>query len=182
MHTISMLTRDMPYIRAGVMHVLTHTTDADAAVGFAADEIDQDAPTRAARLKWVVVVDEALPAGRAVNAAICVAAATSDAVGGILGDAAVDADGAAHPGLPWAGCSVLAADSETLRAVRAKAAASAGTFVADMPAAAQHTRVYAEYLSAVGETPADTLDYYAVSIVGPRNRVDKIVKRLPLMP
>ncbi|WP_329454801.1 DUF2000 domain-containing protein [Streptomyces sp. NBC_01497] len=161
--------------------MLAETTEA-AAVGFAADEIDQDAPTRAARLKWVVVVDGSLPAGRAVNAAICVAAATSDAVGGMLGDTAVDADGAAHPGLPWAGCSVLAADSATLRAVRAKAAASEGTFVADMPAAAQHTRVYSEYLDSVGETAGDALDYYAVSIVGPRNRVDKIVKKLPLLP
>jgi hypothetical protein len=160
--------------------VLVETPAADA-VGFVAEEIDQDAPTRAARLKWVVVVDQSLPAGRAVNAAICVAAATSDAVGGILGDPAVDADGTAHPGLPWAGCSVLAADAETLRALRAKAVASAGTFVADMPAAAQHTRVYSQYLNTVGENPRDALDYCAVSIVGPRNRVDKIVKRLPLM-
>ncbi|MCF3962082.1 DUF2000 domain-containing protein [Streptomyces fuscigenes] len=151
------------------------------AVGFAAEEIDQDAPTRAARLKWVVVVDGSLPAGRAVNAAVCVAAATSDAVGGILGDAALDADGTVHPGLPWAGCTVLAADPATLREVRAKAAASAGTFVADMPAAAQHTRVYSEYLGAVGASPGDALDYCAVSIVGPRNRVDRIVKRLPLL-
>ncbi|MFD7663741.1 hypothetical protein [Streptomyces sp. NPDC059788] len=39
-----------------------------------------------------------------------------------------------HPGLPWAGCSVLVADSATLR------------------------------------------------IAGPRNRVDKVVGKLPLMP
>ncbi|WP_199485384.1 DUF2000 family protein [Actinomadura craniellae] len=32
------------------------------------------------------------------------------------------------------------------------------------------------------ETPADRIDYYAVSIVGPRNRIDKIVGRLPLLP
>ncbi|MEW2544670.1 DUF2000 domain-containing protein [Streptomyces sp. NPDC047002] len=154
-------------------------TEAEA-VGFAPDEIDQNAPTRAARLKWVVVVDESLPGGRAVNAAVCVAAATADAVGGLLGDAAVDADGSAHPGLPWAGCTVLAADAATLRAVRDKAAAAPGTFVADMPAAAQRTRVYADYLEEVGAGAA--LDYCAVSVVGPRGRVDKLVKRLPLLP
>lgn len=150
-------------------------------IGFAADEIDQDAPTRAARLKWVVVVDGDLPAGRAANAAICTAAATSQAVAGLLGDDAVDADGQAHPGLPWAGCTVLAADRATLRAVRAKAAARADFFVADMPAAAQHTRVYSEYLAAVGGAGTDDLDYYAVSIVGPRNPVDKLVSKLPLL-
>lgn len=149
--------------------------------GFTADEIDQSAPTRAARLKWVVVVDADLPAGRAANAAICTAAATARAVDGLLGDDAVDADGQTHPGLPWAGCTVLAADTETLRTIRAKAAARTDFFVADMPAAAQHTRVYSEYLEAVCTTEADEIDYYAVSVVGPRNPVDKIVGKLPLL-
>ena len=149
-------------------------------IGFTTEEINPNAPTRAARLKWVIVVDGALPAGRATNAAICTAAATSSAVTGLLGDDAVDADGNAHPGLPWAGCTVLTADATTLRTIRAKAAARPDFFVADMPAAAQHTRVYTEYLAAVKE--AADLDYYAVSIVGPRNPVDKIVGRLALLP
>lgn len=151
-------------------------------IGFAAEEIDPSALTRAARLKWVVVVDAALPPGRAANAAICAAAATSTAVAGLLGDDAVDADGNAHPGLPWAGCTVLAADADVLRTIRAKAAARPDFFVADMPAAAQQTRVYTEYLAAVRQTAADGLDYFAVSIVGPRNPVDKIVGKLPLLP
>ncbi|GAA0542571.1 hypothetical protein GCM10010172_25030 [Paractinoplanes ferrugineus] len=151
-------------------------------VGFATEEIDPSAPTRAARLKWVVVVDGSLPPGRAANAAVCTAAATSKAVSGLLGDDATDADGNTHPGLPWAGCTVLAADSVTLRTIRAKAAARPDFFVADMPVAAQQTRVYTEYLAAVGEASADGLDYYAVSIVGPRNPLDKIVGKLPLLP
>lgn len=151
-------------------------------VGFAPEEIDQAAPTRAARLKWVVVVDRNLPPGQAVNAAVCVAAATARGVGGMLGDDAIDADGATHPGLPWAGCSILAADPGTLRAIRAKAASSIGMFVADMPTAAQHTRVYADYLATVKETAAADIEYRAVGIVGPRNRVDRIVGKLPLLP
>ena len=151
-------------------------------IGFAADEIDPSAPTRAARLKWVVVVDAALPPGRAANAAICAAAATSTGVSGLLGDDAVDADGNAHPGLPWAGCTVLVADADALRTIRAKAAARPDFFVADMPAAAQQTRVYTEYLTAVRQTATDGLHYHAVSIVGPRNPVDKIVGKLPLLP
>ena len=50
-----------------------------------------------------------------------------------------------------------------------------------MPAAAQHTRVYTDYLEAVGGASADSLDYYAVSIVGPRNPIDKLVGKLPLL-
>jgi hypothetical protein len=150
-------------------------------IGFAPDEIDLSTPTRNARLKWVVVVDGTLPAGRAANAAICTAAATSRAVGGLLGEDAEDADGNIHPGLPWAGCTVLSADPATLRTIRARAAARADFFVADMPAAAQETRVYTEYLSAVGSAPEADLGYYAVSIVGPRNPLDKIVGKLPLL-
>ncbi len=152
------------------------------AVGFSPEEVRTGEPTRSARLKWVLVVDAALPAGRAVNAAACVASATATSVLGLLGPDAPDGVGSVHPGLPWAGCSVLAAPGDQLSAMRAKAQASPGVFVADMPTAAQHTRVYDEYLAQVSSTPAEELTYYALSIVGPRNRVDKIVGKLALMP
>lgn len=158
------------------------TESALAVIGFAADEIDTSAPTRSARLKWVIVVDADLPAGRAANAAVCVGAATAAGVEGMLGPGAQDAGGALHPGLPWAGCTVLAADRATLSAIRAKGAAHDGTFVADMPAEAQATRVYDDYLEAVSARAAEHIDYLAVSLVGPKNRIDKIVGRLPLLP
>lgn len=151
-------------------------------VGFAPDEIDPTLSTREARLKWVVIVDEALPPGRAVNAAICIAASTSDLVPGLLGPAGIDADGVTHPGLPWLGCTVLGASADRLAAVRAKAHARIDTAVVDMPVQAQHTRVYAEYLEQVGAAGTDDLAYYAVGIVGPRNAVDKLVKGLHLLP
>lgn len=150
-------------------------------VGFEAEEVRIEEPTRAARLKWVVVVDRALPAGLAVNAAVCVAGATATGVAGLLGPDAPDADGSAHPGLPWAGCSVLGADAGQLATLRRKAAAAEGVFVADMPEAGQSTRVYREYLDQVAATTGEDLRYLAVSVVGPRNRVDKLVGRLPLL-
>ncbi|MFF5566561.1 DUF2000 domain-containing protein [Streptomyces sp. NPDC012623] len=151
------------------------------AVGFAPEEMDYSLSTHQARLKWVVVVSSDLPPGRAANAAICAAAPTVTSVPGLLGAEAADAQGAVHPGLPWAGCSVLVADPATLRAIRAKAVSRADTFVADVPVAAQSTRVYSEFIAAVGEARTEDIDYCALSIVGPRNRVDKIVGKLPLM-
>jgi hypothetical protein len=153
-----------------------------APFGFAPDEIDTAAPTRSARLKWVVVVNEALPPGRAVNAAICVAAATGRAVTGLLGPDAVDVDGVMHPGLPWAGCTVLGARGTQLASIRAKATAAENVLVVDMPADAQLTRVYDEYLENVASKGTAELEYYAVGIVGPRNRVDRISGRLRLLP
>jgi hypothetical protein len=152
---------------------------ASSTVGFDLDEIRTDQPTRAARLKWVIVVDDQLPAGRAANAAVCVAAATTAVVAGLIGPDAKDAAGGVHPGLPWAGCSILAAPVAKLSAIRAKAADSLGVFVADMTADGQSTRVYDEYLQRVGAS--GELGYHAVSLVGPRNRIDKIVHRLKLL-
>ncbi|WP_405962364.1 DUF2000 domain-containing protein [Streptomyces sp. NBC_00723] len=157
-------------------------TPSAVTVGFAPEEVDFTMSTRRARLKWVVVVDADLPPGRAANAAICAAAPTVASIPGLLGTDATDAEGTMHPGLPWAGCSVLVADSATLRAIRAKAASRTDTFVADVPAAAQSTRVYGDFIAAVGKTRTADFDYCAVSIVGPRNPVDKIVGKLPLMP
>ncbi|AGL14857.1 DUF2000 domain-containing protein [Actinoplanes sp. N902-109] len=150
-------------------------------VGFEPAEIRTAEPTRTARLKWVIVVDEALPAGRAANAAICVAAATATSVAGLLGPDGKDANGEAHPGLPWAGCTVLGAPAARLAEIRVKATGSLGVFVADMPVQAQATRVYDDYLRQLGETETEALEYHAVSLVGPRNRVDKLVHRLSLL-
>lgn len=150
-------------------------------IGFAPEEIKTGEPTRNARLKWVIAVDESLPAGRAVNAAVCVASATGLAVDGLLGRDAVDAEGSAHPGLPWAGCTVLGATREQLAELREKAARSDGVYVADMPAEAQSTRVYDEYLAGVAGKASGEIAYYAVSLIGPRNRVDKMVKKLSLL-
>jgi hypothetical protein len=150
-------------------------------VGFDPAEIRTDEPTRTARLKWVIVIDESLPPGLAANAATCVAAATTAGVGGLLGPDAEDATGSAHPGLPWAGCSVLGAPAARLPEIRERAAASLGVFIADMPAAAQSTRIYDEYLAAVGKTDTGDLSYLALSLVGPKNRIDKLVHRLSLL-
>ena len=127
----------------------------------------------------MVVVDADLPAGRAANAAICVAAATAAEMPDLLGPDAKDAGGERHPGLPWAGCTVLSAPAGRLAEIRARAGET--VFVADMPAAAQSTRIYDEYLRRVGETDTADITYHAVSLVGPRNRLDKLVHRLPLL-
>ena len=152
------------------------------AVGFEADEIQTGASTRSARLKWVIVVETGLPTGRIVNAAACVAAATAQAVPGLLGPGGVDGAASAHAGLPWAGCSILGGDAATLQRVRASAEAHPEVYVADMPLAAQETRVYDDYLAQLAGSAPDQIAYAAVSLVGPRKRVDRIVGGLKLLP
>jgi len=86
---------------------------------------------------------------------------------------------ASRPAGPLIGL-VLGATSERISAIRAKAAAADDTFIADMPAQAQETRIYAEYLANM--STAETIDYHAISLVGPRNRVSKLVHSIPLLP
>ena len=150
-------------------------------IGFEPDEVDQSASTRDARLKWVIVVDEQQPEGRRANAVACIAAAFGAGVRGLLGTDGVDADGVAHPGLPWAGCSLLAGDAERLVALRARAAEEEGVLVVGMPAAAQESRVYDEYLENLAGTPTAELREIAVGLLGPRKAIERLTRRLRLL-
>jgi hypothetical protein len=67
--------------------------------GYAPDEMSTGERTGAAKLKWVVIVDRSLSGGQAVNAAVCVAAATAPGVPGLLGPGGPDAAGQFHPGV-----------------------------------------------------------------------------------
>jgi nicotinamide mononucleotide (NMN) deamidase PncC len=151
-------------------------------VGYQPEEVQTAASTRAARLKWVIVLDSELPAGRAANAAVCVAAATASAVSGLLGPEGKDADGTAHAGLPWAGCSILATTTDELSELHRQAQTDPEVFVADMPSLAQETRVYDEFLEQLSQLGAGQIHYYALSLVGPRKHIDKLVGKLRLLP
>jgi len=137
--------------------------------------------TGAAKLKWVVIVDEALSPGQAVNAAVCVAAATAPGVTGLLGPGGPDASEYWHPGLPWAGCSILAAGSARLTEIRQQAI-DRQLLAADMPASAQATRVYDDYLRELAKTEPGDLAPLAISVIGPRSQVAKLVRHLELLP
>lgn len=148
---------------------------------FSPDEVQTGDATRAARLKWVVVVDRDTPPGRMVNAVACVSAATGAIVDGLIARGGPDGSGDEHPGLPWAGCTVLATSAEKLANARAKAVAADGLLVVDMPLSAQTNRVYDGYLAELAATQSADLAVSAVSIVGDRGDVDAIVKRLSLL-
>jgi Protein of unknown function (DUF2000) len=150
-------------------------------LGYLPEEIVTSEPTRSAKYKWAIVVDTGVPAGRMVNAVACVAAATGAFVDGLIATGGPDASGRAHPGLPWAGCTILGGTSGEVAAARARAASSEGLLLVDMPAAAQAHRVYDDYLAELVSTDPENLSVGAFSVIGPRNRVDKITRRLGLL-
>ncbi len=150
--------------------------------GYSPDEITTGETTRTARLKWVIVVNDTLPVGLMVNAVACVAASTGALVDGLVAGGGPDASGHQHPGLPWAGCTVLAASPDELGALLTRAAAASDTvLVIDMPAAAQTHRTYDDYLTELAATATTDTAPAALSIIGPRNRISKLTKGLALL-
>ncbi|MFJ9031048.1 DUF2000 domain-containing protein [Streptomyces sp. NPDC102274] len=83
--------------------------------------------------------------------------------------------------MPWAGCSILVADAGTLHALRAKAAAKDDVLIVGMPEPAQTSRAYDEYLDRPAGTANEDLAYRAISLVGPRNKIDRLVGKLSLL-
>ena len=157
--------------------------DANAGpLGWAPEDVAIDEPTRTSRWRWVVVVDGDLSPGTAVNAVACVAAHVGSVVRGLLGPDGTDAGGGTHPGLPWAGCTVLAASAAELAQLRRKAVAAGDVDVCDTPASAQTNRVYAEYLAELAGTQDDGLQLRALSLFGPKNRIGKLTGKLALLP
>lgn len=153
----------------------------DAVVGWHPDEVAIGAPTRNSRLRWVIVVALDLTRGEAVNAAACVAAQAGHAIAGLLGPAGHDTAGALHPGLPWAGCTVLGAPADAVTQLRHKAEIAGDVTICDMPSSAQTNRVYADYLDELSRTPPADLQLRALSLFGSRNRISKLTGRLALL-
>jgi hypothetical protein len=140
-----------------------------------------DLPTKELPIKWVIVADRELARGLQINAAACLAAAVGKAVPGLVGSGGPDASGSDHTGLPWIGCTILAATAPIVRVLRTEALGEPDLLVADMASIAQHVRVYDDYLAELARTEDADITYYAVSIAGPRALVDRLTGRFPLL-
>jgi hypothetical protein len=133
----------------------------------------------AALPRCVVVLDEALPAGLAANAAAVLALTLGATVPGLLGPELVDADGERHPGLIPQGLPILAAPHETLPELRRKALA-ADVGVIAFPVAGQQTTDYEEFRRHVAAVATAELAYLGILLHGPRRAVNKLTGTLPL--
>lgn len=129
--------------------------------------------------RCVIVIDEALAPGKAANAAAVVAFTLGQRHPQLVGAAFEDAQGTTHPGLIPIGIPVLRASAAQLSALRHKAQASAD--VVDFPVQGQQTMDYHAFRAAVQMVPGEALAYLAVGLVGPRNKVSKLVGGLALL-
>lgn len=139
------------------------------------NDMDEAEPRRC-----VIVVDEALPPGRAANAAAVIALTLGKRHSELAGPDLIDASGEVHPGLIPIGIAVLAAPAPELLALRAKAR-KGGVDVVDFPAQGQQTTDYAAFGAAVRTVTADALAYVGVGVYGGRKAVGRLVGKFPLL-
>jgi hypothetical protein len=130
--------------------------------------------------RCVIVVDAALPVGRAANAAAVIALTLGKRHPHLAGPDLVDASGERHPGLIPIGIAVLSAPSDELRALRGKALQKE-IDVVDFPSQGQETTDYAEFGARIGQVATGDLSYVGVGLYGARKTVGRIVGRYALL-
>lgn len=130
--------------------------------------------------RCVIVVDDALPAGLAANAAAVLAVTVGARTPHVVGADLVDADGGTHPGLIPIGLPVLAAGADALPALRDRAL-DAGVDVVDFPAFGQQTTDYEAVRAHVATVPAAELRYLGLALQGSRRAVSRLTGGLALL-
>ncbi len=130
--------------------------------------------------RCVIIVDSALPAGKAGNAAAVIALTVGQRHPGLVGEPLIDASGFTHPGLIPIGIAVLGASRDELASIRSKGLA-ASCDVVDFPEQGQQTTHYDAFREAVSQVVTEDLRYVGVALIGERKRIGKIVANLPLL-
>jgi hypothetical protein len=145
--------------------------------------IVQDEPDQASwpvAMRCVAIVDDALPAGRAANAAAVMALTMGARQSHLVGEPLVDSAGNHHPGLIPIGIAVLGAPAADLPSLRDRAS-QAGLEVVDFPMQGQQTNDYAEFRRMVRETAPDQVRYLGVMVYGEKKKVSRIVGKYSLL-
>ena len=130
--------------------------------------------------RCVIVVDAALPPGKAANAAAVIALTLGKRHSHLAGADLIDASGCAHPGLIPIGIAVLAGSAADLGDVRDRAMRH-GIDVVGFPAQGQQTNDYAEFGARVREVPTAELSYVGIGLYGNRKAVRRVVGKFPLL-
>ncbi|MFL9879579.1 DUF2000 domain-containing protein [Herbaspirillum rhizosphaerae] len=130
--------------------------------------------------RCVIIVDAALPVGKAANAAAVIALTIGQRHPELVGPALVDADGCAHPGLIPIGIAVLAASRDELTNIRAKGV-EIGCDVVDFPVQGQETTDYQAFSDAVRKVATIDLGYLGVALIGEKKPISRIVANIGLL-
>lgn len=131
--------------------------------------------------KVALVLRDDLPVSHAVNASAVLALSLGGRIGASLGRDGEDASGGIHPGLNTHPIPVLSASEVELKTLLERAAAADGVQLVSLNETARRSRDYEDYLAELKATSTESLEYLGVIIHGPRNKVSKLTRQLPLL-
>ena len=131
--------------------------------------------------KIVLVTREHLPGNLAVNAAAVLGATIGARLGVPVGADARDASGTTFLGIVTTPIPVLVVDRAGMQELFSRASADATVTVACLTEVARKARTYEAYVDDLAATEDADADIVATIIAGPRNRVTRLTKRLPLL-
>lgn len=146
-------------------------------------QADHSPPTAVQKIaapRCVIVIDDALPPGRACNAAAVIALTIGERHPYLVGAPLIDAQDVHHPGLIPVGISVLKASVGQLSKLRADALEKEFDIVG-FPVQGQQTKDYTAFRDAVRAVDTHELAYVGVGIVGENKAVRKLVSDFELM-
>lgn len=131
--------------------------------------------------KVALVLREDLPVAHAVNASAVLALSLGGRIGDSLGRDGEDASGRTHSGLNVHPIPVLSASEEALKALLERASAADDVQLVSLNETARRSRDYEDYLTELKAVPAEALEYLGVIVHGPRNKVSRLTRHLPLL-
>ena len=132
-------------------------------------------------MKCVMVIDKNLPPGLLVNTAGLLGATLGRREEAIIGPDVADASGSSHTGILNITLPILAADADTIKAIREKAVKTEGLLVVDFTETAQKALKYEDYTERLEGKHAEELKYLGVALYGPKKPVNRLVGNLPLL-
>lgn len=131
--------------------------------------------------KCVMVLDEELPVGLAVNTAGVLAITLGRDVEDILGSEVLDGSGLRHAGITKIPIPILKASEDAVRNIRLRAEEIEDLLAVDFTDAAQTAKKYDDYIRKIKAVPSGKLGYLGVALYGDKKMVNKLTGSLPLL-
>lgn len=131
--------------------------------------------------KIVMVVRDGLSPSVTANATAVLGLSLGARLPHLLGADGKDASGGIHAGLNTHPVPVVVADAAQLGELHDKACTREDIIAIGFSEVARRARDYATYLDNLATTPDHQLEYVAVALFGPRNRITALTKRFPLL-
>ncbi len=130
--------------------------------------------------KCVMVLDETLSVGLAVNTAGVLALTLGRELDRVVGPDVVDGSGRPHAGITTVPIPALKASGEALRDLRRRAE-DEDLLVVDFTDAAQTSKTYADYERKIAVISTEQLNYLGVALYGAKKPVKRLTRSLPLL-